>query len=73
MSAEDWRYEYLSDELREYKNRLEEAEKMAKEAQSTLIAAQWQRDKYKAIVEMLEVAYKCNSSNHKENITKEGE
>ena len=57
MGADDWRYEYLSNELRDNKKRLEEAEKMVTEARSELNAAEWQRDKFKTIVEMLEVAY----------------
>lgn len=60
MSKDDWRYEYLSDQLRDQKKRLEDAEKMVKEAQSEVAALEWQRDKAKAIVEMLEVAYKVN-------------
>jgi hypothetical protein len=60
MGADDWRYEYLSDELREYKKRLEDSEKQVKEAQVELSALEWQRDKNKTIVEMLEIAYKVN-------------
>jgi hypothetical protein len=60
MSVENWRVEYLSDELREYKKLLEDAEKMMKQAQSEMYAAEWLRNKYRAIVEMLEVAYKVN-------------
>jgi hypothetical protein len=60
MSAENWRYEYLSTELVEHRKRLEEAQKLVKEMEQELIAAEWQRNKYKAIVEMLEVAYNNN-------------
>jgi hypothetical protein len=60
VGADEWRYEYLSDQLRDNTKRLEDAEKILKSAQSELAAAEWQRDKYKAIVEMLEVAYKVN-------------
>jgi F0F1-type ATP synthase membrane subunit b/b' len=63
MGADDWRYEYLSNELRDNKKRLEDAEKQVKEAKAELTAVEWQRDKYKTIVEMLEVAYKCSSRN----------
>ena len=63
MGADDWRYEYLSNELRDNKKRLEDAEKQVKEAQSELSALEWQRDKFRTIVEMLEVAYKVNVTN----------
>jgi hypothetical protein len=66
MSAEDWRVEYLSNELVEYRKRLEETEKLVQQAEQELKACEWQRDKAKAIVEMLEVAYKVRSTNHKE-------
>jgi hypothetical protein len=60
MGADDWRYEYLSEQLRDYKGRLETAEKMVNQAKAELIASEWQRDKFKTIVEMLDVAYKVN-------------
>ena len=69
MGADDWRYEYLSNELRDNKKRLEDAEKMVKQSQAELEATTWQRDKYKVIVDMLEVAYKVNVTNRSPSVT----
>lgn len=63
MGADDWRYEYLSDEIREYKKRVEEAETLLKRTRSEMDACQWQYDKAATILEMLEVAYKVNVTN----------
>lgn len=60
MGADDWRYEYLSSELQNYRKRLEQDEKLVAQAKQELVACEWQRDKNKVIVEMLEVAYKVN-------------
>ena len=60
MGADDWRYEYLSGELQEYRKRVEENEKLVAQAKQELAACEWQRDKNKTILEMLEVAYKVN-------------
>jgi F0F1-type ATP synthase membrane subunit b/b' len=69
MGADDWRYEYLSNELQEHRKRLEEAERLVKQSKSELEAAEWQRDKYKVIVEMLDVAYKVNVTNRSKPVT----
>ena len=66
MSQENWRYEYLSDEIREYRKRVEEAKEQLKQAHVEADACQWQYDKAKTILDMLEIAYKVNSTNHKE-------
>jgi chromosome segregation ATPase len=60
MSAADFRYEYLSSELVEYQKKLESAAIQVKQAKEELNSVEWQWQKYKAIVDMLEIAYKAN-------------
>ena len=60
MGADDWRYEYLSTELAEYRKRVEESEKLVIQAKQELVACEWQYNKNKTILDMLEVAYKVN-------------
>ena len=71
MGADDWRYEYLSNEIREYKKRVEDAEKLLKQAKTELEACQWQFDKDSTILDMLEVAYKVNVTNRDKCVQKE--
>jgi hypothetical protein len=60
MGADDWRYEYLSNEIELYTRKVEESERMVKQAKQELEATEWQYNKNKTILEMLEVAYKVN-------------
>jgi hypothetical protein len=69
MSVDDWRYKYLSGELQEYRKRLEEAEKQVVDAKNELDALEWQRNKFKAIFDMLEVACKVNVSKESKNVS----
>lgn len=71
MGADDWRYEYLSTEIAEYRKRVEESEKMVKQSKQELEATEWQYNKNKTILDMLEVAYKVNVTSCAQTVKEE--
>lgn len=67
----EWRINYLSDEVREYSKRLEDAEKQLKESEEVTNSLRWNRDKLRAIVTMLEKAYNVHIEVYKNPQTNE--
>jgi len=52
-----WQSTYLFDEMQAHKKRLENLEKQVKDAETELRGITWERDKEKAIADILEAAY----------------